>query len=75
MIPLALARKGERVKVSRVSGGKGIVKRMMDLGLRSGTEVEIVSTSSAGPFVIRLGRQRLGIGFGMAQKILVDLVQ
>jgi ferrous iron transport protein A len=74
MIPLALAREGERVKVSRVSGGRGLVRRMTDLGLRPGTEIEIVSASRTGPFVIRLGEQRLGVGFGMAKKIFVDLV-
>lgn len=74
MIPLALAREGERVKVSRVSGGRGLVRRLIDMGLRPGTEIEIVSASRTGPFVIRLGGQRLGVGFGMAKKIFVDLV-
>lgn len=74
MIPLALAREGERVKVSRVSGGRGLVRRLIDIGLRPGTEIEIVSASRTGPFVIRLGGQRLGVGFGMAKKIFVDLV-
>ena len=73
MIPLALVREGEKVRVSRVMGGRGLVRRMMDLGLRPGTEIEIVSTSRTGPFVIRLGEQRLGVGFGMAKKIFVDL--
>lgn len=75
MIPLALVREGERAKVSRVSGGRGLVRRMTDLGLRPGTEIEIVSASRTGPFVIRLGGQRLGVGFGMAKKIFVDLVR
>jgi len=75
VIPLALVREGERAKVSRVSGGRGLVRRMTDLGLRPGTEIEIVSASRTGPFVIRLGGQRLGVGFGMAKKIFVDLVR
>lgn len=74
MIPLALVREGERVKVSKVLGGRGLVRRMTDLGLRPGTEIEIVSASRTGPFVIRLGGQRLGVGFGMTKKIFVDLV-
>jgi ferrous iron transport protein A len=74
VIPLSLAREGERVKVSRVLGGRGLVRRMTDLGLRPGTEIEIVSASRTGPFVIRLGEQRLGVGFGMARKIFVDLI-
>jgi ferrous iron transport protein A len=69
-----MVREGERVKVSRVSGGRGLVRRMTDLGLRPGTEIEIVSASTTGPFVIRLGGQRLGVGFGVAKNIFVDLV-
>lgn len=73
MIPLALIREGERVKVSRVLGGRGMVRRVTDLGLRPGTEIEIVSASKTGSFIIRIGGQRLGVGFGMAKKIFVDL--
>jgi ferrous iron transport protein A len=65
-------REGERVKVSRVLGGRGLIRRMMDMGLRPGTEIEIISASKTGPVVIRLEGQRLGIGFGMAKKIFVD---
>jgi len=75
MIPLALIREGERVKVSRVSGGRGLVRRMTDLGLRPGAEIEMITASRTGPLIIRLGEQRLGIGSGMAKKILVDLIQ
>ncbi len=74
MIPLTLIREGERVKVARVSGDRGLVRRMTDLGLRPGMEIEIVSSSRTGAFVIRLGEQRLGVGYGMAKKIFVDLV-
>lgn len=74
MIPLALIRDGERVKVLKISGGRGLVRRMTDLGLRPGAEIEIISASRNGSFIIRLGEQRLGVGFGVAKKIFVDLV-
>lgn len=72
MIPLMLAREGERVKISRVSGGHGLIRRMTDLGLRPGTEVEIISATGNGFLVIRIGGQRLGVGLGMARKIFVE---
>lgn len=73
MIPLALIREGERAKVAKISGGRGLVRRMTDLGLRPGAEVEIISATRNGSFIIRLGEQRFGVGFGMTKKIFVDL--
>lgn len=72
MIPLVLAREGEKLKISRVSGGKGLIRRMTDLGLRPGTEVEIISASGNGFLVISIDGQRLGVGLGMAKKIFVE---
>lgn len=74
MIPLMLAREGERVKISRVSGGQSFIRRMMDLGLRQGMEIEIISASGNGTLVIRIDGQRLGVGLGIARKIFVELL-
>jgi Fe2+ transport system protein FeoA len=72
---LVLVREGEKVKVSKVLGGPGLVRRIMDMGLRPGTEIEIVAASKAGPFVLRVEGLRLGLGFGIARKIFVELAR
>ncbi len=72
MIPLSLAREGEKVRVSGVSGGRDLMRRLMDMGFHPGTEIEIISASRVGPLIVRLDGTRLGIGMGMARKIFVS---
>ncbi len=72
MIPLSMATQGEKVKIIKISGGRGFVRRITEMGLCPGAEVEVVSNFGAGPLIIGLGGLRFGIGFGMAKKILVE---
>ncbi|MDI7261020.1 MAG: FeoA family protein [Thermodesulfobacteriota bacterium] len=72
MIPLSLAQEGEKLKVLKVLGRSGFVKRLIDMGIRPGMEIEVVSTSKTGPIVIRFEGLRLGIGFGMTKNIFVE---
>lgn len=47
-------------------------RRIMDMGLRPDSVVEIISAAnSSGPVVVKIGDTRLSLGRGMAQKILV----
>jgi ferrous iron transport protein A len=72
MIPLSMARQGEKIKVLGISGGRGFVRRLTEMGLYPGVEIEIISDGHAGPFIISLGGLRFGIGFGMAKRIFVE---
>jgi len=72
MIPLSMARQGERLRVLRISGGKGFVQRLAEMGLYPGVEIEIISDGSKGPFIIGIGLSRIGLGFGMAKRIFVE---
>lgn len=73
MIPLAMMRQGERARVLSISGGRGLVRRLTEMGLYPGVEIEIISNSGAGPLIIGLGGSRFGIGFGMSKRIFVEL--
>jgi DtxR family Mn-dependent transcriptional regulator len=63
-------------KISRVvfvRGGKGIVKRLCDLGLTPGTPVALVrSAPMKGPVEILVRGCHLAIGRGIAEKIFVE---
>jgi len=72
MIPLSVAVRGEKVRIMRILGGRGFVRRLNEMGLYPGVEIEIISDGQAGPFIIGLGGLRFGIGFGMAKKIFVE---
>lgn len=71
--PLAMAGEGERVRIQTLQGGKGLAKRLTELGLNPGTEVRIVARQGGGLVVAR-GETRLALGCGMAVKILVEAV-
>lgn len=71
--PLILADEGERVRIQTLQGGKGLAKRLTELGLNPGTEVRIVARQGGGLVVAR-GETRLALGGGMASKILVEAI-
>lgn len=71
--PLAMAGEGERVRIQSLQGGKGLAKRLTELGLNPGTEVRIVARQGGGLVVAR-GETRLALGCGMAVKISVEAI-
>ena len=68
--PLAMAQEGERVTIFLLRGGKGLEMRLTSLGLNVGSELT-VSQRGGGNLVVLRGETRLGLGAGMAQKIMV----
>lgn len=70
-ILLASAKEGERVQIKEFIGGSGMQNRLAALGLRSGDEVEIITNSGHGQIVLALNCNRLALGRGIAQKIMV----
>jgi len=71
MWPLALSKPGEKVVVRNIIGGMGIRRRLESMGLYPGEEVEVVS-AQRGPIILSVKGCRLGIGQGMANKIMVS---
>jgi ferrous iron transport protein A len=57
LMPLGLMTAGQAAHVEHVQGDRDHVQRLSELGLRSGSPVEMVKPGS--PCIIRLGRQRL----------------
>ncbi|MFH1847019.1 MAG: FeoA family protein [Candidatus Omnitrophota bacterium] len=62
------------VLIKKINGGSGIQKRLESLGIRPGKKVKLISSHFLrGPVTIMIGRARVAIGHGMAQKIIVEL--
>ena len=70
LFPLAMAREGERVRISALRGGKGMEMRLTALGLNVGSDL-VVSQHQGGNLVVLRGETRLALGKGMAHKIMV----
>jgi ferrous iron transport protein A len=67
--PLAMASIGNRLQIVKLKGSEGTVRRLIGMGLAPGMEVEIIS-STGGSVIVAQGDNRIGLGAGMAQKIL-----
>lgn len=68
--PLAMTQPGERVRIALLRSGKGLAKRLTELGLHVGSQLT-VSQHEGGNLVVIRGETRLALGAGMAQKIMV----
>jgi len=64
----------EKGKIVRVEGGGGIGRRMMDMGVVPGTEVEVVRIAPLGdPMEVRLKGYNLSLRRDEAQRVKVEV--
>lgn len=71
IMPLSMAGAGKPLTVIGINGGCGLQWRMADMGLIRGANVMVVNGCHPGPVLIDIRGSRLGLGFGVAQKIMV----
>ena len=75
LIPLALAKPGERVIIREIAGGKSALLRLSSMGLRPGDQIEIINNTGHGRIILGHGYTRLAMGRGVAQKIMVSVAE
>jgi ferrous iron transport protein A len=73
MMPLALVAEGEEVRLVAIRGGRGMRKRLADLGLNLGMTYRVVRKCPDGPLILAVKESRLALGWGMALKVMVEL--
>ncbi len=73
LLPLAMAKTGERVKIREWAGGRTGRARLASMGLRLGDHIEVVNNTGQGRIILGRDCTRLAIGRGIAYKILVSL--
>ena len=71
-MPLALLSENEEAKVVEVRGGRGLVRRLSELGFTPGAKVKILFSNSPGPVVIDVRGSRIALGRGLLMRIIVD---
>jgi ferrous iron transport protein A len=74
-MPLAMAGAGKQLEVVGVNSGHGLQRRLADMGLVPGVHIMVMNGCHSGPFLIDIRGTRLGLGFGIAQKIMVKEVE
>jgi Fur family ferric uptake transcriptional regulator len=72
LLPLSLARQGERLTIRDFFGGGTARARILAMGLRPGDPIEVVSNQGQGQMVIAVDMKRYIIGRGMAEKIICE---
>ena len=68
--PLTFAKAGTKVTIEQIKGGLKIKKRLEEIGLIPGKEIEIIK-AGPGPVVIKVQTAKVALGFGEAMKIFV----
>jgi len=73
-LTLAQMEAGQTGTIIQILGGRGLIRRLDALGIRPGKKVtKINSALFRGPVTLRVDQTQVAIGFGMANKILVEI--
>lgn len=75
IITLTHVARDKKVVLVSIEAGWGMRRRLADIGLREGMLFTVLQAAINGPCIIRLGNSRLAIGYGMASRMLVKLVE
>jgi ferrous iron transport protein A len=70
-IPLDRLVPGGQGFVSRIEGGRGLMRRLTAMGLLPGTKVHMLKRDFHGPMIVRIHEARLALGRGMAHHVWV----
>ncbi|MCP5088781.1 MAG: ferrous iron transport protein A [Rhodobacteraceae bacterium] len=73
--PLSLARSSEKLRIVAFHMGKGLGRRLGDLGLRKGSVIQVLHRERNGASIVVHDNNRVAIGAGVAQMISVILCE
>jgi ferrous iron transport protein A len=74
LVSLTQMRPGQSGVVVRIQGGFGLVDRLNALGIIPSKKIRKISSMIArGPVTVEIDRAQVAIGFGMANRIIVEL--
>jgi Fur family ferric uptake transcriptional regulator len=75
LMPLSLAKPGERLVIKETRGGTGFKMRLLTMGLRKGDRIEVITNNGQGQLAIAADMKRFVLGRGLAEKIMVEPYQ
>jgi len=72
LTPLTEMKENTRGRVTFIRGGRGAIQRLFEMGLTTGTEIEVLRHAPFnGPVEIKVRESKLVIGRGLAKKIFL----
>lgn len=69
--PLLTLQIGRKRRIAKIIGGRTACKRLNELGLIPGVEVEMINKIASGPVMIRVKGSKLALGRGLASKVYI----
>ncbi len=72
LMPLTVAKPGERLVIRETRGGTGAKMRLLAMGLRRGDRIEVITNNGHGQLAIAADMKRYVLGRGLADKIMVE---
>jgi ferrous iron transport protein A len=73
-ITLRQMQAGQSGIVAQIQGGHGLINRLSALGIRPGKKItKVGSMFMRGPVTVQLDSTQVAIGFGMANKVIVEV--
>ncbi|MCW4054023.1 MAG: metal-dependent transcriptional regulator [Candidatus Bathyarchaeota archaeon] len=67
---------GQCGKISLIRGGYNLLHRLLEMGLKPGIKICVVSVSQpSGPVEVSVGSSKLVLGKGIVSKVFVDLIE
>ncbi len=71
LIPLNMAKQGEKLIIKEIIGGANSRMRLMTMGLKVNDEIEVITSQGNRQLVVAIDNNRYVLGKGLATKILV----
>jgi len=68
---LASIHSGRLVQLIAINAGRSLQGRLMSMGLIRGSKIRMISNQGSGSLLVGLGENRMTLGRGMAEKIIV----
>ena len=72
-MPMSFAPIGSKVEIVKILMGQTLNKKLMEMGLNTGSKMQIVK-NDGGQIILGIAGSKLALGQGMGQKIMVKAV-
>ena len=72
-MPISFAQSGSTVEIVNITMGKSFNKKLMEMGLNMGSQIQVVKNDS-GSLILGVAGSKLALGQGMEHKIMVRTV-
>lgn len=75
LFPLSSTQVGDRLIIAQILSGKGMMRQLSKNGLILGVEVRVISKTASGSIIVSIGDRQVGLGAGMANKVMVTAIE